>query len=259
MAATWSPPAPSCWAGVPSKRTFAARVLSCVRYPVRVRPSASPETRNRPVPPPTTALTTSRSARAPLGTGSLTPVSVQPSALSVAVTPSAVGLQRVPGSAWAKTAIVVPSAMPPRISPFCSAVPTAATRPPASTTVPMNGSRRPGRPAGPPAPPGQHDRHDERLGRQHPADLLGDDGHLDRAGPHAAVLLRERQPQQPHLGQPRPRLLVEAGVGLDHRPARLAVGVRPGQEGTHRVPEVVLLAVVVEVHGCLTTPGSSRR
>ena len=58
----------------------------------------------------------------------------------MAVTPEAVGVQRVPGSACAKTAIVVPSAMPPRISPFCSALPTAATRPPASTTVSMNGS-----------------------------------------------------------------------------------------------------------------------
>jgi hypothetical protein len=92
------------------------------------------------VPPSTVALTTSRSARAPLGTGSLTPVSVQPSPLWVAETPSAVGVHRVAGSACANAAIVVPSEMPPRISPFCSAVPTAATRPPARTTVSMNGS-----------------------------------------------------------------------------------------------------------------------
>ena len=106
---------------------------------------------------------------------------------------------------------------------------------------------------------GQHDRLDERLGRQHPADLLGDDRHLDGSGAHAAVLLGEGQAQQAHLGQPRPGLLVEAGVGLHDRPARLAVGVGPGQQAADGVPEVVLLAVVVEVHGCLTTPGSSRR
>src|SRR3954467_566241 len=246
MAATWSPPAPSCWAGAPSKRTFAARVPSCVRYPVRVRPSASPETRNRPVPPPTTALTTSRSARAPLGTGSLTPVSVQPSALSVAVTPSAVGLQRVPGSACAKTAIVVPSEMPSRISPFWSAVPTAATRPPARTTVSMNGSGASTRPlSSATIPP--------------PPDLLGENRALHRAGAHAAVLLREGEAQQAHLGQPRPGLLVESRVGLEDRAAVLAVGVGAGEQAAPRFPEVVLLAVVVEVHGYLTTPGSSRR
>jgi hypothetical protein len=106
---------------------------------------------------------------------------------------------------------------------------------------------------------GQHDRLDERLGRQHPPDLLRDDRHLYRAGAHAAVLLGEGQAQHAHLGQPRPGLLIEARVGLDHPPALLAVGVGPGQQAAHRFAQVVLLAVVGEVHGYLTTPGSSRR
>jgi non-ribosomal peptide synthetase component E (peptide arylation enzyme) len=82
---------------------------------------------------------------------------------------------------------------------------------------------------------------------------------LDRSGAHAAVLLGEGQAEQSHLREAGPRLLVEPGVGLDDGPALLAVGVGAGQQAAHGFPEVVLLAVVVEVHGCLTTPGSSRR
>jgi hypothetical protein len=108
-------------------------------------------------------------------------------------------------------------------------------------------------------PAGEDDGLDERLGGEDPSDLLGDDRHLDRSGAHAAVLLGERQAEQAHLRQPRPRLLVEARVGGDDLAALLAVGVRPAQQAAHRLPEVVLLAVVGEVHGYLTTPGSSRR
>jgi hypothetical protein len=96
----------------------------------------------------------------------------------------------------------------------------------------------------------QDDGLDERLGCEHPSDLLGDDRHLDRPGPHAAVLLGEGETEQAHLGQPRPGLLVEAGIGRDDGPALLAVGVGPRQEPAHGFPEVVLLAVVVEVHCC---------
>jgi hypothetical protein len=73
------------------------------------------------------------------------------------------------------------------------------------------------------------------------------------------VLLGEGQAEQAHLGQPRPGLLVEAGVGADHLAALLAVGVGPAEQAAHGLAEVGLLAVVVEVHGYLTTPGSSRR
>src|SRR5687768_14097996 len=213
MAAVWSPE-PSATAGVPSKRTFAARVPSWVRYAVRVSPEASPCTRNRPVPPSTTALTTRTSARAPLGTGSLTPVSVQPSPLRVAVTPSADALQRVRGSAWAKTAIVVPSEMPPRISPFCCAVPTAETRPPARTTVSMKGSGASTRPissatiatsTGPaPMPPSSSSKFTVV---SQPQDRAGDDGALHLVGASvdgdlAVVQVVRRRGARPvgHLG-----------------------------------------------------------
>jgi hypothetical protein len=106
---------------------------------------------------------------------------------------------------------------------------------------------------------GQHHGLDEGLGRQHPPDLLGDDRDLDRTGAHAAVRLGEGQAQKTHLGQPRPGLLVEARVGGHDRAALLAIGVGAGQQATHRLAQVVLLAVVGEVHGYLTTPGSSRQ
>jgi hypothetical protein len=108
-------------------------------------------------------------------------------------------------------------------------------------------------------PAGQDDGLDERLGCQDPPDLLGDDRHLDRACAHAAVLLGEGETQQAHLGQLSPDLLVEARVGLGDLAAHLAVAVRPGQQRRDGFAQVVLLAVVVEVHGYLTTPGSCRR
>jgi hypothetical protein len=73
------------------------------------------------------------------------------------------------------------------------------------------------------------------------------------------VLLGEREAQQAHLGQPRPGLLVEAGVGRDDLAALLGVGIGATEQSAHRLAEVVLLAVIGEVHGYLTTPGSSRR
>ena len=81
---------------------------------------------------------------------------------------------------------------------------------------------------------------------------------LDRSGAHAAVLLGEGETQQAHLGQLRPDLLVEARVGLGDLAAGLAVAVGAGQQRGDGLAQVVLLAVVGEVHGYLTTPGSCR-
>ena len=66
--------------GVPSKRTFAARraVVGAVPGAGQAR-GVAPDEEQPGAAARRTALTTSTSARAPLGTGSLTPVSVQPS------------------------------------------------------------------------------------------------------------------------------------------------------------------------------------
>jgi hypothetical protein len=108
-------------------------------------------------------------------------------------------------------------------------------------------------------PTREHDRGQERLGGQHPADLLRHDADLDPPGAHPAVLLGEGQAEHAHLGQPRPQLLVEAGV-LGDRPAPLLeVGVALGQQAAHRLTQCLLLVVEGEVHRQppLRVPGSS--
>ncbi len=97
-------------------------------------------------------------------------------------------------------------------------------------------------------PSGQDHRGQERLRGQHPAELLGHDPALHGPGAHAAVLLGERQPEDAHLGQPAPELLVEAGLGGRDRAAPLEVGVGLAHQAAHRVAERLLLVVVLEVH-----------
>ena len=92
------------------------------------------------MPPSTTAVTTSRSARAPWSTGSLTPVSRQVPPSWVAVTPAADADQRAAGSACATAATHEPSAIAPSTSARWPEVPGAATSPPASTTTSTKGS-----------------------------------------------------------------------------------------------------------------------
>ena len=93
---------------------------------------------------------------------------------------------------------------------------------------------------------GEHDRLDERLGSDHPSELLGDDGHLGRSGAHAAVVLGERQAEHAHLGEPAPHRLVEARVLGDHLAAVL--GVVPLEQSAYGVAQGGLLAIECEVH-----------
>jgi hypothetical protein len=95
---------------------------------------------------------------------------------------------------------------------------------------------------------GQHDRRQERLGRDHPSELLSDDPDLDGAGAHAAVLLGERQTEHAHLGEAGPQQLVEAGVLGDGAAAVLEVGVRLAHEPADRLAQRLLLLVIGEVH-----------
>ncbi len=86
------------------------------------------------------AETTSTSARAPWGTGSLTPESVQESPSCAAVTPEADGLHERPGSSCAKASTDSPAESAPSTSWRWASLPTAETSPPASTTEVRNGS-----------------------------------------------------------------------------------------------------------------------
>ena len=104
---------------------------------------------------------------------------------------------------------------------------------------------------------GEYHGGEERLGGEHPAQLLGDDADLDGTGAHPAVLLGEREPEDAHLGQLPPHGLAEAGV-RGHRPAAvLEVGVRPADQAAHGLAQGLLLVVISEVHGVLL-PGSLR-
>ena len=191
-------------------------------------------TRNSPVPPSgSAALTTSTSARAPCGTGSLTPVSVQPSPAAWRSRAAAVAVQRGPARRARTPSTLSPADSAPSSSARCSSVPAAATRPPASTTEVRNGSGASTRPSS--------------------SATIAD---LDRAGAHPAVLLGERQPEDAHLGEPGPQLLVEAGVLGDGPAAVLEVGVRLADQAADGLAQRLLLLVVGEVH--VSSPSESR-
>ena len=182
-------------------------------------PDASPATTNSPVLArlAAAALTTSTSARAPCGTGSLTPDSVQAS-------PDDGRRDRRRGVLPARPRLGVREGQhatslggsAPSSDDFCSSEPAAATRPPASTTEVRNGSGASTRPSS-------------------WATMPTSTG----PAPDAAVLLGERQPEDAHLGQPLPQLLVEArvlghGAGAASRSRRTPC--RPGRAPPRAVP-----------------------
>ena len=88
---------------------------------------------------------------------------------------------------------------------------------------------------------GEHRRAQEGPAEQRPAHLLGHDAEFGEARPGAAVLLRDRQAEQPQLiGHPVPGIGVVAALG-GHQPAHFAFRRRLVQELAHRAPQFLLL------------------
>ena len=141
------PSVPTRAADTPSNsRRACLRVMSMVAKAVRVRPSASPSTRNSDTPPGVRAATSTRSAMWPSSTYILVPVRVQPS-------PSAVASMAMPASSHfplssvkASVAMVDPEAMPGSRSARASSSPEWMSVLAANTTVEKNGAHSSARP-----------------------------------------------------------------------------------------------------------------
>jgi hypothetical protein len=89
---------------------------------------------------------------------------------------------------------------------------------------------------------GQIGLHDQRL-----AEGLHHTHQIDRAAAEAAIVGRERQAGEAHLGQGRPYSRAPTRLGGNDLPARLEVIIL-GEEAPDRICEELLLFVVIEVH-----------
>ena len=86
-----------------------------------------------------------------------------------------------------------------------------------------------------------------RLDHQRLSEQFHDAHQVDRAAAEPAVVRRERQPKQPHLGEGAPYLPAPSLGRCDDLPARFEVVVL-ADEAPHRVGEQLLFFVVIEVH-----------
>ena len=80
------------------------------------------------------------------------------------------------------------------------------------------------------------------------AHLLLHDDEIDEAAAGAAVGLRDQQADPTELGHPRPEVVGETALVVDHRThvGRWRLGA---EKGAHGLTQRVLIAAEIEVHG----------